>query len=286
MPFVCEPLKSVPDSLQRLQHRGKLGRVVDLPVLLRRQAHARPVGAAALVGAAERGGRGPRRRNQLRGGQARGEDSPLQVGDVGLADQTRDRRPGTGSCQSNASIRNQRAAVAAARAQVAMQQLEPRPGKGVFKLRRIRRESASRFPRIADSIRIERSVVSIIGACFFDGSCASITVAAAAAFFRLVLRLAGRTRGQFPVVVVEVLQEVVVPFDRVVGPGALEPAGNGVVGLTAAVGAGPAQALLLDVRALRIWADVRVGARRRAPCRRCGRRRSARPSPRRSWPCA
>ena len=31
-------------------------------------------------------------------------------------------------------------------------------------------------------MRSERSVVSIIGACFTDGSCASTTVAAAAAF--------------------------------------------------------------------------------------------------------
>ena len=45
-------------------------RLVDLPVLLRRQPDARAVGAAALVGAAEGRGRRPGGRDQLRNRQA------------------------------------------------------------------------------------------------------------------------------------------------------------------------------------------------------------------------
>ena len=48
-----------------VQHLGELRRLVDLPVLLRREADARAVGAAALVGAAEGRGRGPGGRDQL-----------------------------------------------------------------------------------------------------------------------------------------------------------------------------------------------------------------------------
>ena len=42
------------NPLESLQYLRQLGWVVDLPVLLRREADARAVGAAALVGAAER----------------------------------------------------------------------------------------------------------------------------------------------------------------------------------------------------------------------------------------
>ena len=53
-------------ALQRLQHLRQLRRLVDRPVLLRRQPDAGAVGAAALVGAAEGGRRRPRGRDQLR----------------------------------------------------------------------------------------------------------------------------------------------------------------------------------------------------------------------------
>ena len=54
------------DPLQRLQHLRQLRRVVDRPVLLRREADARAVGATALVGAAEGRRRRPGGRDQLR----------------------------------------------------------------------------------------------------------------------------------------------------------------------------------------------------------------------------
>src|SRR5262249_28908016 len=54
------------DRLELLQHRLELSRLIALPVLLRREANARAVGAATLVGAAEGRGRRPGRPDQLR----------------------------------------------------------------------------------------------------------------------------------------------------------------------------------------------------------------------------
>ena len=75
------------DAFQRLEHLGQLGRLVDFPILLRSQANARAVRAAALVGAAERGRRRPGGGNQLRDGQTGRQDLALQGGDVLRIDQ-------------------------------------------------------------------------------------------------------------------------------------------------------------------------------------------------------
>ena len=70
----------LPDLLEGRQHVGEP--VVDLPVALRREADPRPVGPAALVGAAEaRRGR-PGQGDQLGDRQARAEDALLERGDV------------------------------------------------------------------------------------------------------------------------------------------------------------------------------------------------------------
>ena len=53
------------DALEHLEHLRQLRRLVHFPVLLRRQPDARAIGATAFVAAAERGGRGPGRRDQL-----------------------------------------------------------------------------------------------------------------------------------------------------------------------------------------------------------------------------
>src|SRR5262249_15460694 len=56
------------DRLQFLKGLRQLRRLVDVPVLLRREANARTVCAATLVRAAEAGGRRPGRRDQLADG--------------------------------------------------------------------------------------------------------------------------------------------------------------------------------------------------------------------------
>ena len=87
LPPACALLNACLDALQRAQHRRQLVGVVDLPAVLRLEADARAVGAAALVAAAERRGRRPRGRDQLRDRQARGEDLRLERGDVVGVDQ-------------------------------------------------------------------------------------------------------------------------------------------------------------------------------------------------------
>src|SRR6266536_1662371 len=71
-----------------------------------------------------------------------------------------------------------------------------------------------------------------------------------------VLLRASRARRQLIVVLVQVVQETVVPLRRVIGPGALEPAGDRVVALAAAKPGLPAEALLLQAGAFRFGTDV------------------------------
>ena len=71
-----------------------------------------------------------------------------------------------------------------------------------------------------------------------------------------ILLRAGRARRQLIVVLVQVVQETVVPLRRVIGPGALEPARDRVVALAAAKPVLPAEALLLQAGAFRFGTDV------------------------------
>src|SRR5215831_16925731 len=75
------------DRFEFLQDRLQLSRLVDLPILLRREANARAVRSTTLVGAAEHRRRRPGGRDQLGDGQARGEDFRLQTSNLLLPDQ-------------------------------------------------------------------------------------------------------------------------------------------------------------------------------------------------------
>ena len=138
------PLGRVELLLDRLRASAapscQLGRLVDLPVLLRAEANARAVRAAALVGAAERRGRRPGGRDQLRHRQAGREDLRLQRGDILVVDQRmidgRDR-----VLPDQRLLRHQRAEVARDRAHVAMRELEPGAGERVRELIRILEEA-------------------------------------------------------------------------------------------------------------------------------------------------
>ena len=76
------------------------------------------------------------------------------------------------------------------------------------------------------------------------------------AVLRLPLLRASRTRGQFPLVLEEVLEIVVAPPGRRRSPGDLDTARNGVGSGAGFVAALPAETLLLEVAALRFGADV------------------------------
>src|SRR5262249_23528990 len=67
---------------------------------------------------------------------------------------------------------------------------------------------------------------------------------------------AGRARRQLIIVLVEVVEEPVVPLRRLGGPGALEPARDRVVALAAAKTVPPAETLLLHTGAFRFGTDV------------------------------
>jgi len=62
------------DALENGEGFRELGRLVDLPVFLRREPEACSVRPAPLVRAAEGGRRGPRGRDELRAGQPGGQD--------------------------------------------------------------------------------------------------------------------------------------------------------------------------------------------------------------------
>ena len=74
------------DRFQSMQHLGRSGGVVDLPLLLRQEAKSRPVGSPAFVAAAKRGCRGPRRGDQRGDGKTRCEDGFLEDGNIRGAD--------------------------------------------------------------------------------------------------------------------------------------------------------------------------------------------------------
>src|SRR5215471_8172872 len=75
----------------------------------------------------------------------------------------------------------------------------------------------------------------------------------------------GGARRQLPLVLVEVLEEPVVPLRRVIGPCALQPAGNRSGAFAAAKAVLPAEALLLQAGALRFGTDV-LGIRGSTMC--------------------
>ena len=119
-------------GLKGLQHCRKLLRLVDLPIFLRREANARPVRPAALVGAAEGRRRRPGRRDQLGDRQARCEDFGLERGDVLSVDQCMiDRR---NRILPELRLGNLRAQQPDNRTHVPMGQLVPSLGEGLGKL--------------------------------------------------------------------------------------------------------------------------------------------------------
>src|SRR5262249_17551039 len=85
--FLAPSVALLLDRLELLQDGLELSRLVDLPVLLRREANARAVRSATLVGAAERRRRRPGGRNELGNRQAGRENLCLQRGDLRLSDQ-------------------------------------------------------------------------------------------------------------------------------------------------------------------------------------------------------
>jgi hypothetical protein len=173
------------DAFQRCQHLGQLGRLVDLPVLLRRQADARAVGAAALVAAAEGGGRRPGGRDQLRSTdrpEARIFAFSAAMSCASISGwSTRGPGPARSALPSAPA-----AEVARARAHVAVRQLEPGAGEGVGELPGSRGSARDLLVgRVEAQRQVGRGHHRRVR--FFDGSCASGTGCRPARPFRLPL---------------------------------------------------------------------------------------------------
>jgi hypothetical protein len=135
----CRRLRGVErllDAFQRGQHLASCAGWLTFPVLLRRQADARAVGAAALVAAAEGGGRGPGGGDQFGDRQAGGEDLRLQRGDVLRRRSADGRRRAPGPARSASSCGTSGRG-SGTRAHVAVGQLEPGAGEGVGELLRV-----------------------------------------------------------------------------------------------------------------------------------------------------
>src|SRR5207249_1015016 len=249
-----------PDALESRQHSGQLIRPVDFPFLLRREANARAVRTAALVGATEGGRRRPGGRNQLRDGQPRTQDLALEGGNVLFIDQlVIDRRDGV--LPDEIFSRNLRAEVARAWAHVAMRQLEPRPRECVGELIRILEEA----PRDSFVNRVEPQG-EVRGQHSWRVTLSRVASirnrAGACATLRFPLMRAGRALRQLPFVAEQVLEVVVAPLRGRGGPGDLQAAGDRVTPLARAEAALPAEALLLDAGrfGLRPHIGLRAGA--------------------------
>ncbi len=241
------------DRFQLLQHLRELRRLVDLPVLLRREPDARTVRAAALVGAAERRGRRPGCRDELRDGEARGEDLLLQRDDFRganrLAAGLRDR-----VLPDQGLLRHQRAEVARDRAHVAVRELEPGARERVGELVGILQEAPRNFPvgRVEPEREVRRQhprhvLLRLVERVRDRGFRA----------FRLPLLCTGGTLRQLPFESEQVLEEVVAELRRRVSPDDLGAAGDAIGADARVVLALPAEALVLERARFRLRADER-----------------------------
>ena len=144
----------------------------------------------------------------------------------------------------------------------------------------------SEISRNSGSIFSAMSAVVIIVGTRFDGSCAAGAMSSSLLVDRLPL-LRARGRPHQLIFIVEQQPEIILrPLGRRVHPRPFDAAGDGVLADAAfeacSTSRGPA------ARCPRPRAQHRPGSGRprHAPCRRCGRRRSARRSPHGSSPCA
>ncbi len=129
------------DARERGEYLRQLRGLIDIPFVLRRQADARAVRAAALVAAAEGRCRGPGGAHEFCDRQARFKNHGLQGRDVTLIDQ-RMVDLGHRVLPDQLFLRNALAEIPRARPHVAMRQLEPGARKGVGEVLGMQQEVA------------------------------------------------------------------------------------------------------------------------------------------------
>ena len=241
-------------ALKGRQDSREQGRLVGLPVLLRRQPEPPAVGPTTLVGSTERRCRRPCGRDQVGHRQPQRKDLGLQRPDARVVDQrvidSRDR-----VLPQQFLGRHVLAQVARHWPHVAVHELEPGPREGVRELVRVLVEAARHrlVGRVGPhgDVRRRHHRRMPLGCVMRVGD----EVRRRAGLWRPLLR-PSRAADQLPLEAEQVLEVVVVPPDRVGGPCALQTAGDRVVTLAGAVAVDPAQALELGRRTLRLRPDI------------------------------
>ena len=252
----CGAVERALDAFESLEHLRELGRLVDGPIFLRREAKASAVRAAALVGTAERGGRCPGGGNQLGDRQTGRQDFFLERGDVRGVDQLVI-HGGDRVLPDEFFLRNFRAEVASARAHVAVGQLEPRAGEGIGELVGVGQEVARDF--FVRGIEAQREVggehrrPTLLRRIVRIGHDRGTR-----ALCDPLLRTGGALR-EFPLVAEQVFEEVVAPLRGRGGPGDFEAAGDCVAALAGAEAVSPAEALLVEAGRFGLGCHVRRG---------------------------
>lgn len=245
-------VRGVFDLLEFVDHLEHAGALVDVPAGLRFEPDARTVGAAAVVGLAVSAGRGPGGAHQLLGGEAGVGDLLLEGGDLLVVDQ----RPLVLRYRvlpDELFVRHLRAEITGARAHVAMQQLVPGAGELVGELVRVLVEVLGDLQvggigdhRHVGGVHHRRVLLAFHVGVGYPVALLDLD--------RLPLVGAGGRFLHFPLVGEDGVEVGVVPLGRGRGPGAFEAGGHGVLAEAGLIGVGPAEALLVDLRALRRFA--------------------------------
>ena len=247
--------RSLLNLLQYRQHVADHAGV-NRPLILRRQRQTCAVRAAALVAAAEGRSGCPGSGNQLAHAQPGGRNLRFQLADIAgvrLMDRRRQR-----ILPQQIFFRHFRTQVARFRPHIAVGQFVPGAGEGfverlriveeatrdLFELRiEAQRQVGDQHGRLALFLRIERIGNNRVGVAGFKLDSA-----------RRALRL-------HPLILEQVLEEVVAPLGRGLRPDHFQPGSNGVCARAAAVAAAPAEALGFNRRGFRVNVEVAGGAR-------------------------
>ena len=194
--------------------------------------------------------------------------------------------PGSGPARSAFLFRHQRAEIARHRAHVAVGELEPGAGEGVGELIRMLEKAPRDFLVDLGPSAATRSVVSMVGTCFFDGSCASGTSGGARPSPAIAWRPPGLLlsshsfsnrflKNRLLHLVGVCVQVTSRPLPVIVSAPKPVPCC-----------ALPAEALVFDARRLQAPTPIKRGVPGAVGlAERSGRRRSGLRSPRRSSPC-
>lgn len=242
------------DTLELAEDLGELRGVVDLPVLHGSETDARAVGTTALVAATESRGRGPGSGDELGGAKASVKNGLLERGGIIVVDDgVVERRDGV--LPEEVLRRNFRAEVESLGAEIAVQQLEPSTGKGISELVGVLEEAARDL--LVGRVDTERQIsrqhsgeMLLVGVKGIRNEWLSV--------LGNPLRSASGALGELPLVLEEVLEVLVAPLGRGLGPNNLETRCNGIGALARVVAVLPSEALSLNASASRLGTNVAV----------------------------